>query len=177
MLSARGVITLYTLGIRRFANVAADLPSHFSVANVEKKSLEDLLEPVTTPEKIKIPDGIQKVKDLDGTPVDVVCSRRVRIYRPARQATQSGWANTKTWKIEFDNQERWENPLIGWSSSGDPLSNISMAMDFASKEDAIRFCEKNNLNYEVVQPNERIIKPKNYAENFSWNKRTRITNK
>lgn len=60
---------------------------------------------------------------------------------------------------------------------GDPLSNISMTMDFASKEDAIRYCETNNLNYEVIEPNERIIKPKSYAENFSWNKRTRVTSK
>ncbi|VDM19278.1 unnamed protein product, partial [Wuchereria bancrofti] len=115
--------------------------------------------------------------DLSGVPVDFLRSRRVRIYRPAREATQSGWARTRTWKIELDNLERWENSLIGWSSTGDPLSNISMAMDFASKEDAVRYCETNNLNYEVIEPNERIIKPKSYAENFSWNKRTRITNK
>jgi NADH dehydrogenase (ubiquinone) Fe-S protein 4 len=42
--------------------------------------------------------------------------RRARIFRPARDAPQSGWNNTKQWKIELDNRERWVNPLIGWSS-------------------------------------------------------------
>ncbi|VDK62682.1 unnamed protein product [Gongylonema pulchrum] len=57
------------------------------------------------------------------------------------------------------------------------MSNIAMALDFASKEDAIQYCEKNEFSYEVIEPNERKIEPKTYAENFSWNKRTRITNK
>lgn len=52
-----------------------------------------------------------------------------------------------------------------------------MALDFASKEDAIRFCEKNRWNYEVDEPQRRHIKPKSYAANFSWNKRTRVGTK
>ncbi|VDK66392.1 unnamed protein product [Onchocerca ochengi] len=166
MLSSRTIILLRARGIRCFANSTDSI--HHPVSTVTQKSVDDVLERPQVPTKIKISDGMSK---------DFLRSRRVRIYRPAREATQSGWAGTKTWKIELDNLERWENPLIGWSSTGDPLSNISMALDFASKEDAIRYCETNNLNYEVVEPNERIIKPKSYAENFSWNKRTRITNK
>lgn len=37
--------------------------------------------------------------------------RRVRIYVPA--ANNPG----KLWKLEFDNRERWENPLMGWTST------------------------------------------------------------
>ena len=58
--------------------------------------------------------------------------------------------------------------------SGDPLSNISMNLDFASKEDAIAFCEKNRWQFEVEEPHDRQIKPKAYGNNFSWNKRTRV---
>lgn len=30
---------------------------------------------------------------------------------------QSGTDNTHNWVMEFDNRERWENPLMGWSST------------------------------------------------------------
>jgi hypothetical protein len=61
--------------------------------------------------------------------------------------------------------------------SGDPLSNISMQLDFASKEDAVRFCIKNRWDYEVEEPKVRQIKAKAYGSNYSWNKRTRVGTK
>ncbi|VDP10680.1 unnamed protein product [Heligmosomoides polygyrus] len=79
--------------------------------------------------------------------------------------------------IELENRQRWENPLIGWCSTGDPLSNISMNLKFASKEDAIAFCEKNKWTYEVEKEQVRHITPKSYGSNFSWNKKTRISTK
>ncbi|KAM3720519.1 NADH dehydrogenase [ubiquinone] iron-sulfur protein 4 [Dirofilaria immitis] len=178
MLSSRTIILSRAVGIRCFADSTNGSHIQYPISTVTQKSVDDVLEPSQVPTKIRVSDEMLKqAVDIAGVPKDFLRSRRVRIYRPAREATQSGWAATRTWKIEVDNMERWENPLIGWSSTGDPLSNISMAMDFASKEDAIRYCETNNLNYEVIEPNERRIKPKSYAENFSWNKRTRITNK
>lgn len=30
---------------------------------------------------------------------------------------QSGTDNIQFWQMEFDNRERWENPLMGWTSS------------------------------------------------------------
>ena len=45
--------------------------------------------------------------------------RTVRIFRPARTASQQGKAGTKLWKVDFDILEgggRWENPLMGWAS-------------------------------------------------------------
>lgn len=35
---------------------------------------------------------------------------------PAKNAMQSGTDNIGFWQIEFETRERWENPLIGWSS-------------------------------------------------------------
>lgn len=52
-----------------------------------------------------------------------------------------------------------------------------MNLDFASEEDAVAFCVKNQWEYEVEQPQERQIKPKSYGVNFSWNKRTRVGTK
>uniref|UniRef100_A0A914XH70 NADH dehydrogenase [ubiquinone] iron-sulfur protein 4, mitochondrial n=1 Tax=Plectus sambesii TaxID=2011161 RepID=A0A914XH70_9BILA len=143
-----------------------------------KKSLEDFVNPPGPKVESITLSGIRdEVMDIAGIPEEHVIQRRARVFRPAREATQTAWNNTKLWKIELDNRERWDNPLMGWSSTGDPLSNISMQLDFASKEDAIRFCVKNRWEYEVEEPKERQIKAKAYGANFSWNKRTRVGTK
>ena len=47
--------------------------------------------------------------------------------------------------MEFDTRERWENNLMGWSSTADPLSNTNI--DFADKEEAVAFADKNGWAY------------------------------
>jgi NADH dehydrogenase (ubiquinone) Fe-S protein 4 len=59
---------------------------------------------------------------------------------------------------------RWENPLMGWQSSGDFMQGYRI--EFKSKEDAIKFAEKQGYPYFVQEPNERKFTPKNYANNF-----------
>jgi len=59
--------------------------------------------------------------------------------------------------------------------SGDPLSN--MKVEFQTEEDAIAFCEKNGWKWYVQKQKEKEMKPKSYGENFSWNKRTRVSTK
>ncbi|KAL7080659.1 hypothetical protein ACQ4LE_000329 [Meloidogyne hapla] len=122
-------------------------------------------------------DSQKEVMDIGGVPEEHREGRRAIIYKPARNAMQSGWNNVVAWKIELDNRERWEDPTIGWCSSGDPLSNINMALSFASKDDAINFCEKNRWTYEIHEPEERKILPKAYGSNFHWSKRTRVSTK
>ncbi|XP_030367636.1 NADH dehydrogenase [ubiquinone] iron-sulfur protein 4, mitochondrial isoform X2 [Strigops habroptila] len=87
---------------------------------------------------------------LTGVPDEHIKTRKVHIFVPARNAMQSGVNNTKKWKMEFDNRERWENPLMGWASTADPLSN--MVLTFSTKEDAIAFAEKNELWYHKQYP-------------------------
>ena len=43
--------------------------------------------------------------------------RRVRIYQTAKNAMQSGTDNVGKWQMEFDTRQRWENPLMGWTST------------------------------------------------------------
>ncbi|XP_043920355.1 NADH dehydrogenase [ubiquinone] iron-sulfur protein 4, mitochondrial [Protopterus annectens] len=86
---------------------------------------------------------------LTGVPEEHIKTRKVRIFVPARNAMQSGINNTKKWRMEFDTRERWENPLMGWASTADPLSN--MVLNFTSKEDAIFFAEKNGAMSEEKQ--------------------------
>ncbi len=56
------------------------------------------------------------MSELSGVPEEQLASRVARIFVPSRHAMQSGSANTNCWKIEFETQERWENPLMGWAS-------------------------------------------------------------
>ena len=90
-----------------------------------------------------------------------------RIYRPAKTATQSGSWHGHHWRMDWDvlsKGYRWENPLMGWQSSGDFMQGTHL--NFASKEDAIRFAQKQGYEYFVQEPNERKFIPKAYANNF-----------
>jgi ETC complex I subunit conserved region len=78
-----------------------------------------------------------------GSITEALRERTVRIYRPARTATQSGKQGAKLWKIDFDilpDGARWENSLIGWASSSDYQQ--ALTMKFAEKDQAISFAEK-----------------------------------
>ncbi|MEM6491915.1 MAG: NADH dehydrogenase ubiquinone Fe-S protein 4, partial [Pseudomonadota bacterium] len=57
------------------------------------------------------------------------------------------------------------DPLMGWISSDDTLSQIKLRFD--SKEDAIAFAHKRGLPYVVQEPKARKIRPKAYADNFA----------
>ncbi|KAI9845293.1 MAG: NADH:ubiquinone oxidoreductase 21kD subunit [Thelocarpon superellum] len=103
---------------------------------------------------------------LSGAPVDLQ-ARTVRIYRPAKPATQSGEWHGHQWRMDWDvlgKGHRWENPLMGWQSSADFMQGTHM--NFSSKDDAIRFAEKQGYEYFVQEHNERNIVPKAYANNF-----------
>ena len=91
------------------------------------------------------------------------------IYCPAKTATQSGDWHGHQWRMDWDilsKGHRWENPLMGWQSSADFMQGTHL--NFKSKEDAIRFAEKQGYEYFVQEPNSRKILPKAYANNFLW---------
>ncbi|RDW80840.1 putative NADH-ubiquinone oxidoreductase subunit 2 [Coleophoma crateriformis] len=105
---------------------------------------------------------------LSGAPIELQ-ARTVRIYKPAKPATQSGDWHGHGWRIDWDilnKGHRWENPLMGWQSSADFMQGTHV--NFKTKEDAIRFVEKQGYEYFVQEPNSRKITPKAYANNFLW---------
>lgn len=109
-------------------------------------------------------------------PEEHVKGRRVRIYKPAKNAMQSGTNNIQHWELEFDTRQRWENPCMGWSSTGDPLSNLKLS--FNSPNEAINICEKNGWTWYLDEGKiDKPERPKSYGVNFSWNKRTRVSTK
>ena len=80
---------------------------------------------------------------------------------------QSGKRNTKNWLLEFDTLNTGINPLMGWESSEDTMSEIKL--EFSTKEQAINYAKKNNINYYVVEPQKRKIIKKSYSDNFLKN--------
>ena len=77
---------------------------------------------------------------------------------------QSGKRNSKKWRLEYDTKNKGVNPLMGWESSKDTMSEVKL--DFETKEQAINFAEKNNLNYYLIEPQKRKLIKKSYADNF-----------
>ncbi|EDQ91997.1 uncharacterized protein MONBRDRAFT_14804, partial [Monosiga brevicollis MX1] len=119
----------------------------------------------------------QSTAPLDTTPPTLLRDRLVRITRPARNVMQSGDYKLDTWVISWDTQERWVNPLMGWASTADPMSNVDVKFD--TKEEAIRFCEQKGWTFYVHEPyvKKKFRKVSNYGNNFSWDKRTRKNTK
>ena len=77
---------------------------------------------------------------------------------------QSGLRNTKNWLLEFDTLNTGISPLMGWESSKDTMSEVKL--EFFSREQAISYAKKNNINYYVVEPQKRKIIKKSYSDNF-----------
>ena len=77
---------------------------------------------------------------------------------------QSGKRNTKNWILEFDTLNTGINPLMGWETSQDTMSEIKL--EFSNKEQAINYAKKNNIDYYVVDPQKSKIIKKSYADNF-----------
>ena len=90
---------------------------------------------------------------------------KVKIYKPAKSAMQSGRAGTKKWVLEYEPQSpRRPEPLMGWTSAHDTMDQIRIKFD--TKEAAVAFAKKAKMDYTVVEPNERKVVPKNYVDNF-----------
>lgn len=91
----------------------------------------------------------------------------VKIYAPAKTTMQSGRAKTKNWVLEYELETaRGPETLMGWTASGDTLNQVKL--EFATPEDAISFAEKKGWAYTVLPSQERIIKPRNYVDNFKY---------
>ena len=80
---------------------------------------------------------------------------------------QSGKRNTKNWLLEFDTLDTGINPLMGWESSQDTMSEVKL--DFSTKEQAVNYAKKNNIDYYIIEPQKRKIIKKTYADNFLKN--------
>jgi hypothetical protein len=91
--------------------------------------------------------------------------KEAKIYKPTKSAMQSGTKKYDKWILEFITKDNDINPLMGWESSSDTLSEINL--EFNSKDDAINYAKKNSINFEVIEPKIRKIVKKSYSDNFT----------
>ncbi len=77
---------------------------------------------------------------------------------------QSGRGKTKKWVLSFETKNTKTNPLMGWESGEDTLSEV--VLKFSSKEKAINYAKKNNISYQVIEPKKSNFIIKSYADNF-----------
>ena len=78
---------------------------------------------------------------------------------------QSGLAKTNKWIIEFKTKDSGVDPLMGWESSTDTLTELKL--EFSTKESAIDYAKKNKIEFEIINPQKRKIVKKSYSDNFT----------
>ena len=98
---------------------------------------------------------------------------KVRIYKPAKTAMQSGVAKTHLWVLESEPTRKEVDPLMGWTASRDTMQQVQL--QFATLDEARAHAEKNGWQYTVEQPRERAVRPKAYADNFAFTRVGRWT--
>ena len=77
---------------------------------------------------------------------------------------QSGLGKSDKWLIKFETEDTGINPLMGWETSSNTLSELNL--EFSSKELAIEYAKKNKIDFEIIEPQKRKIVKKSYADNF-----------
>ena len=90
--------------------------------------------------------------------------RKAKIYKPTQTVMQSGKGNSKKWLLEFDTLNNGIDPLMGWETSKDTMSEVKL--EFLTREQAINYAKKNNIDYYIIEPQKRKIIKKSYSDIF-----------
>ena len=77
---------------------------------------------------------------------------------------QSGNAKSNKWILEFITKDPTKNPLMGWESSSDTLTELKL--EFSTKELAINYAKKKKIDFDLIEPKKRKTVKKSYADNF-----------
>ena len=91
--------------------------------------------------------------------------KKAKIFKPSKTAMQSGLAKSDKWIIEYITDEPGINPLMGWESSTDTMSELKL--EFTSKDKAIEYAKKNKIEYEIIEEKKRKTVKKSYSDNFT----------
>ncbi len=90
--------------------------------------------------------------------------KKAKIYIPNKSPMQSGLGKTNKWILEFETKDPTINPLMGWESSTDTLTELKL--EFSTEELAITYAKKKKIDYELIKPKKRKTVKKSYADNF-----------
>ena len=90
---------------------------------------------------------------------------KAKIYKPAKTAMQSGRSKFNKWVLKFsDKKNQLKDTMMGWNGGSSTVSQIELK--FSTKEEAVEYAIKNNIDYEVLETSERKVITKSYADNF-----------
>ena len=90
--------------------------------------------------------------------------KKAKIYMPNKSAMQSGQGKSNKWILIFETKDPTINPLMGWESSSDTLTEIKL--EFSTKELAINYVKKKKIDFEIIEARKKKIVKKSYADNF-----------
>jgi len=90
-----------------------------------------------------------------------------RIFKPARNAMQSGKAKTDRWVLAYEPESPITvEPLMGYNTSGDMKRQIRLSFD--TKEEAVAYAQKNGIPYQLFEPHLDTRKKISYSDNFRF---------
>ena len=134
---------------------------------VRKSYIRGKKSPIKFPERCLYTIPPVSAKRFDVADSGTRPSMTARIFKPAKNAMQSGRAQTREWQLDYEpEQPRAIEPLMGWTSSGDMKQQLTLRFD--TKEDAIAYCERKGIAYQVIEPKEPAHRQAAYADNFAF---------
>ena len=90
---------------------------------------------------------------------------KAKIYKPSKSAMQSGRSKFNKWVLKFNNnRNQKKDSLMGWNGGSNTISQVELKFD--TKEDAINYAKRNDIEYVVLESSERKVITKSYADNF-----------
>ena len=124
-----------------------------------------------------LPENVKEMTALDSSDVafhnikEDGTKRMVYIRQMEKNSKQAPLNPESCWRIYFyedgTSSERWENPLMGWTSNADPFQT-NPPITFETAADAVYFAKKCGWKYHVHMPILRIMRDDNaqYQDNF-----------
>ena len=91
-----------------------------------------------------------------------------RTHFQARQKRDAiGTRQDQEWQLDYEpEQPRAVEPLMGWTSSGDMKQQLTLRFD--TKEEAVAYCERKGIPYQVIEPKDPARRQVAYADNFAF---------
>lgn len=94
-----------------------------------------------------------------------------RIYRPSRNAMQSGKGKSRQWVLVHEPAvPRGIEPLMGYTTSSDMRQQVRLSFD--TLEDAEAYAQRNGIAYSVQPAYDPTPKRVSYTDNFRSDRKT-----
>ena len=97
-----------------------------------------------------------------------------RIYKPAKNAMQSGQQRGERWCLEYEPQAPYgREPLMGWTTMRDTMRQVKLF--FPTREAAISYAQRHGIDHVVLPAHEPKPKRKSYSDNFRTGRKVNWT--